>query len=108
MVDALRQAHRVLAPRGILVDARPDSHVLAHAEHVFAPGRYRESEARAPLPLGAARALLAPCPLRGSAGPRGLPRRAHAFRASRALARRYRSPPRMAQRPVGDPPGGPL
>ncbi len=43
MVDALRQAHRVLAPRGILVDARPDSHVLAHAEHVFAPGRYREA-----------------------------------------------------------------
>lgn len=41
MVDALQQAHRVLAPRGILIDARPDSRVLAHAEHVLAPGRYR-------------------------------------------------------------------
>ncbi len=43
MVDALRQAHRVLAPGGILVDARPDSRVLSHAEHVIAPGRYREA-----------------------------------------------------------------
>ena len=32
MVDALREVHRVLAPRGILIDARPDSRVLAHAE----------------------------------------------------------------------------
>ena len=32
MVDALREAHRVLAPRGILIDARPDSRVLAYAE----------------------------------------------------------------------------
>jgi hypothetical protein len=32
MVDALREAHRVLAPRGILVDARPDSRVVAYAE----------------------------------------------------------------------------
>jgi hypothetical protein len=32
MVDALREIHRILAPRGILVDARPDSRVLAYAE----------------------------------------------------------------------------
>lgn len=32
MVDALHEVHRVLAPRGILVDARPDSRVLAYAE----------------------------------------------------------------------------
>ena len=32
MVDALHEAHRILAPRGILVDARPDSRVLAYAE----------------------------------------------------------------------------
>ena len=33
MVDALYEVHRVLAPAGILVDARPDSRVLAFAEH---------------------------------------------------------------------------
>jgi len=38
MVDALHEAHRVLAPRGVLVDARPDSRVLAHAEHVSERG----------------------------------------------------------------------
>jgi len=32
MVDALVEIHRVLAPRGILVDARPDSRVPAYAE----------------------------------------------------------------------------
>src|SRR6267378_1968588 len=32
MVDALSEIHRVLAPGGILVDARPDSRVVAYAE----------------------------------------------------------------------------
>jgi hypothetical protein len=32
MVDALEEIHRVLAPRGILVDARPDSRVPTLAE----------------------------------------------------------------------------
>ena len=32
MVDALVEVHRVLAPGGILVDARPDSRVPAYAE----------------------------------------------------------------------------
>jgi hypothetical protein len=32
MVDALREVHRVLAPRGIAIDARPDSRVPAYAE----------------------------------------------------------------------------
>jgi SAM-dependent methyltransferase len=32
MVDALAEVHRVLAPGGILVDARPDSRVPAYAE----------------------------------------------------------------------------
>jgi hypothetical protein len=34
MVDALKNVHRALAPHGVLVDARPDSRVLAHVEHV--------------------------------------------------------------------------
>jgi SAM-dependent methyltransferase len=33
MVDALAEIHRVLAPGGTLVDARPDSRVPAYAEH---------------------------------------------------------------------------
>jgi len=32
MVDALREVHRILVPGGILIDARPDSRVLAFAE----------------------------------------------------------------------------
>ncbi|MDP9281382.1 MAG: hypothetical protein M3P38_04725 [Chloroflexota bacterium] len=41
MVDALKEAHRILRPRGILVDARPDSRLFAHAEHQGAKGKYR-------------------------------------------------------------------
>lgn len=32
MVHALHEIHRVLAPGGLLIDARPDSRVLAYAE----------------------------------------------------------------------------
>jgi hypothetical protein len=32
MVHALHEVHRVLAPRGVLIDARPDSRVLAYVE----------------------------------------------------------------------------
>jgi SAM-dependent methyltransferase len=41
MVDALNEAHRVLAPGGILVDARPDSRVFAYAERRKAKGFQR-------------------------------------------------------------------
>lgn len=43
MVDALKEAHRILRPRGILVDARPDSRVLAYAEHQVGRGEYRRA-----------------------------------------------------------------
>ena len=38
MVDALHEVHRVLSLRGLLVDARPDSRVLAHVERRKARG----------------------------------------------------------------------
>lgn len=41
MVDALRNAHKALARGGVLVDARPDSRVLAYAEQVTDRGHRR-------------------------------------------------------------------
>jgi hypothetical protein len=43
MVDALKEAHRILRPRGILIDARPDSRVYAYAERQSAAGTYRQA-----------------------------------------------------------------
>jgi hypothetical protein len=43
MVDALKEARRILRPRGILIDARPDSRVFAYAEHETANGAYRQA-----------------------------------------------------------------
>jgi hypothetical protein len=43
MVDALKEAHRILRPRGILVDARPDSRVRAYAERRGPTGAYRRA-----------------------------------------------------------------
>ena len=42
MVDALKEAHRILRPRGILIDARPDSRVFAYAERRNGT-RYRQA-----------------------------------------------------------------
>ena len=41
MVDALKEAHRIVRPRGILVDARPDSRIFAYAEHQVGKGKFR-------------------------------------------------------------------
>ena len=41
MVDALREVHRILGKGGILIDARPDSRVLASAERVKTNGHQR-------------------------------------------------------------------
>lgn len=45
MVDALKEAHRILRPHGTLIDARPDSRVFAYAEHANATGNYRRAGA---------------------------------------------------------------
>lgn len=46
MVDALHEVHRVLAPGGILIDARPDSRVLAYAERRKGQGFQRFGEVK--------------------------------------------------------------
>ncbi len=46
MVDALREVHRVLATRGLLIDARPDSRVLAYAERRRVRGFQRFGEVK--------------------------------------------------------------
>lgn len=43
MVDALKEARRILRPRGLLIDARPESRVLANAERRSATGTYRRA-----------------------------------------------------------------
>lgn len=43
MVDALKEANRILRPRGILIDARPDSRSFAYAERKSATGVYRKA-----------------------------------------------------------------
>jgi hypothetical protein len=43
MVDALKEARRILRPRGILIDARPDSRVFAYAERGTSTGTYRQA-----------------------------------------------------------------
>ena len=41
MVDALSEVHRILIPGGLLIDARPDSRVVAFAERANAGGLKR-------------------------------------------------------------------
>lgn len=41
MVDALREVHRILVQGGLLIDARPDSRVLAFAERAKTRGLKR-------------------------------------------------------------------
>ena len=43
MVDALKEAHRILRPRGVLIDARPESRVVAYAERQAPTGSYRRA-----------------------------------------------------------------
>ena len=43
MVDALKEARRILRSHGILIDARPDSRVFAYAEHKTSSGTYRQA-----------------------------------------------------------------
>jgi hypothetical protein len=43
MVDALEEAHRILRPRGILIDARPESRVCAYAERQTSTRKYRKA-----------------------------------------------------------------
>jgi len=43
MVDALKEARRILRRHGTLVDARPDSRVFAYAECRGATGTYRRT-----------------------------------------------------------------
>jgi hypothetical protein len=43
MVDALKEAHRILRPHGILVDARPESRIVAYAERATAKSKYRQA-----------------------------------------------------------------
>jgi len=43
MVDALKEAHRILGPHGVLIDARPDSRVVAYAERKTPTGTYGQA-----------------------------------------------------------------
>jgi hypothetical protein len=43
MVDALKEARRILRPRGVLIDARPESRVVAYAERQTSTGKYRQA-----------------------------------------------------------------
>jgi hypothetical protein len=43
MVDALKEAQRTVRPRGLVIDARPDSRVFAYAERQTQGGKYRQA-----------------------------------------------------------------